>query len=361
MAACRLRRQTRRLGGEATGSELEAARFVTLIDVKVGSPYQAYTNHMKSNPATLTSFRRAPGSCPAYDRQFLARLTGLRSLNTDTTERAMASASVVRLTHGESLFRQGDPATAFFVVVRGWVKLYRTTLSGEEVVLDVLTKGESVAVAAALSGDRNAATAEAVTDACVVRIPAEHIVRCIREMPEIAISMNALTLQHVERLWEEIEALKSRSAVQRAAGYLVSLCPVDHGACIVALPYGKALIAARLGMSPACLSRAFLKLKLVGVEMYAGHFTVRDVAELRRLAASARCRWPTYSHLRHYRKSECPWLTPPVMRGSHGKSTRDADHSCRPLDRSERMSALSFVDLQSRCAQCRGTRGRAAF
>lgn len=281
----------------------------------------------------------------------------------------MASASVVALTHGELLFRQGDPATAFFIIVRGWVKLYRTTLSGEEVVLDVLTNAESVAVAAALSGDGYAATAEAVTDACIMRIPADHVVRCIREMPEIAISMNALTLQDVERLTQHIEQLKSQSGVQRAAGYLASLCATADGACIVALPYAKALIAARLGMKSESLSRAFLKLRLVGVEMHPAHFAVRDVAKLRQVAASARCQWPTYSHAQPYRLMEPPELGRAVMDRTHVVSTNRADHFCRAcdtewsrLDQSERMAELTFVDLgRPSCAQCRGTRGRAVF
>ena len=340
-------------------------RFVALIHVKLGSHRQVYTLKMKSDLVSVTNFRRGHGGSPPCDLEFLARVTVLGGLTSETTERVMASASVVTLTRGEPLFRQGDPATAFFIVVRGWVKLCRTTLSGEEVVLDVLTKAESVAVAAALSGDRYAVTAEAVADACVVRIPADHVVRCIREMPEIAISMNASILQHVERLTQQIEQLKSQSAVQRAAGYLASLCPVDDGACIVALPYGKALIAARLGTKPESLSRAFHRLRLVGVEMHASHFAVRDVAKLRQLAASARCRWPTYSHVQLYRMTELPQLTRPVMRRTPDILTRHADHSDQVSDtarnrlrQSERMSALTFVDLGSpSCARCRATRG----
>ena len=31
--------------------------------------------------------------------------------------------------------RQDDPATAFFIVIDGWVKIYRSTLSGDETVI----------------------------------------------------------------------------------------------------------------------------------------------------------------------------------------------------------------------------------
>jgi hypothetical protein len=48
------------------------------------------------------------------------------------------------------------------------------------------------------------------------------------------------------------------------------------------------LIAARLGLKPESLSRAFAKLRTVGVEVRASHVAIRDVARLRQLAADDR-------------------------------------------------------------------------
>jgi len=52
------------------------------------------------------------------------------------------------------LVRQEESATAFFIVIDGWVKLYRITESGNEAVIRILTKGDSFAESAALSGTR---------------------------------------------------------------------------------------------------------------------------------------------------------------------------------------------------------------
>jgi hypothetical protein len=48
------------------------------------------------------------------------------------------------------------------------------------------------------------------------------------------------------------------------------------------------LIAARLGLKPESLSRAFAKLRTVGVEVRASHVAIRDVARLRQLAVDDR-------------------------------------------------------------------------
>ena len=93
----------------------------------------------------------------------------------------IAPATAVMLAPHQVLFRHGDPATAFFIVISGWIKLYRITFSGEESVVNVLTRGGSYAEAHALTGACCPATAEAVSGARVVHVPADHVIRCIRE------------------------------------------------------------------------------------------------------------------------------------------------------------------------------------
>jgi CRP-like cAMP-binding protein len=224
------------------------------------------------------------------DLQLVSRIAVFGGLKPETVQRLIAPATVVTLKQGHPLFRQGDPAAAFFIVVEGWIKLYRITLAGEEAVIHVLTKGESFAEAVAFTGNRYPATAEAVSNARVVRIPADHVVRCIREMPDIALAMIASTSQHLRRLVQEVEQLKAQSGIQRVAEFLVSLCPPSGGPHTIALPYDKALIAGRLGLKPESLSRAFSKLRSVGVDVKASHVVVHEVAKLRNLAADERIR-----------------------------------------------------------------------
>jgi CRP-like cAMP-binding protein len=224
----------------------------------------------------------------AGDLQMITRIAVFRGLKPETVEHIVAPASAVMLSPHQNLFRQGDPATAFFIVISGWVKLYRITLSGDETVIHILTQGDSFAEAVAFTGARYPATAEAVSDARIVRIPADHVVRCIRESPDIALAMIASTSQHLHRLVQQVEQLKAQSGVQRVAEFLASCCPVDHGSCVIALPYDKVLIAARLGIKPESLSRAFAKLRSIGVVVHASHVAVNDIGKLRQLASDER-------------------------------------------------------------------------
>jgi CRP-like cAMP-binding protein len=224
----------------------------------------------------------------AGDLQIVTRLAVFRGLKSETVEHIIAPATAVMLRPHEWIVRQGDPATAFFIVIDGWVKLYRNTAAGDETVIDIMTKGESFAEAVAFTGNRYLATAEAVTEARVGRIPADHIVRCIRQSPDIALAMIASISQHMHHLVQQVEQLKAQSGVQRVAEFLASLSSAEQGHCALVLPYDKVLIAGRLGLTPESLSRAFARLRAIGVVVDASCVVVRDVAKLRQLATDDR-------------------------------------------------------------------------
>lgn len=224
----------------------------------------------------------------AGDVDIVKRIAVFRGLDPAMLERLIGPAVAINLDVHDIVFRQGEPAAAFFIIVAGWVKLYRITVAGDEAVIHIVTKGDSFAEAVAFTGHAYPATAEAVSEARVVRIPAEHVVNCIRQTPEIALAMIASTSQHLHHLVQQVEQLKAQTGVQRVAEFLASLCEAKRGTCSIALPYDKVLIAGRLGLKPESLSRAFARLRSVGVEVRAAHVIVRDIARLRALATGDR-------------------------------------------------------------------------
>lgn len=178
---------------------------------------------------------------------------------------------------GTGLFRQGETAVGFFVVLEGWVKLFRLTPDGTETVVGIIKRGETFAEAVIFLGGRYPVSAEAVSDARLLRVDGDVLRRTIREQPEIALSMLASASFHLKSLVEQIEQIKSLSAPQRIADFLVQLCPVREGGCIIDLPYEKALIAGRLGMKPESLSRALGKLRPLGVNVDREQVAIVDV------------------------------------------------------------------------------------
>lgn len=222
------------------------------------------------------------------DLEVVRRVSVFRGVKPLIFERLIAPAVTRTLKSGDAIFRQGDPANWFFIVIDGWIRLYHITPSGKEAVIYVFTKGESFAEAVAFTGQAYPASADAVSDARVVRIPAAHIIKCIHDAPDIALAMIASTSFHLHQLLAQVTQLKVQSAVQRVAEFLISLCPSEVGPCTIALPYEKILIAGRLGMKPESLSRAFATLKSNGVEVHDNKVVVHDIEALHQVVTGNR-------------------------------------------------------------------------
>ena len=209
-------------------------------------------------------------------------------LDDNAMKELLQRASIKNYRRGETLFMQGDPADAFFVVIEGWTKIYRITQAGEEAVVGVFTRGQSFAEAAAFTHGQFPATGETVTDSRLLRVPSKQLVHIIGKTPEIGLAMLASTSQHLHMLIRQIEQLKAHTGAQRVAEFLLSLTNAKTGSCILELPYDKALIAGRLGIKPESLSRAFQKLRGYGVTMKQNLAQIDDLGVLQELVDQER-------------------------------------------------------------------------
>ncbi len=170
-------------------------------------------------------------------------------------------------------------------MLEGWVKLVRLSTAGTETVVDVFTRGRSFGEAVAIRGDVYPVSAEAVTAVRTVCVPARELRAQLQAKPEVALAILSSTFVHLHSLVGQLEQLKARSGGQRVAQFLLSLAPQGavHEAEFV-LPYDKTLIAARLGMTPESLSRAFAMLRRHGVDIRRSRARVTDIPALARFA-----------------------------------------------------------------------------
>ena len=205
----------------------------------------------------------------------------LAGLPEDAAKAILERARVRETERGATVFLQGERAAAVYIVIEGWVKLYRIAPNGAEAVVGVFTRGHSFGEAVAFTNDTYPVSAECATDCRVVRIETDAILRLIRDEPGLALSLLAATFAHLHRLVAQIEQLKAQTGAQRVAEFLLELAPCDAGRCEVVLPYDKVLIAGRLGMKPESLSRAFAKLREQGVTVKQNVAIIEDLADLR--------------------------------------------------------------------------------
>ena len=215
------------------------------------------------------------------DRRVAKDSVLLASLPEDLVETILSRSDTRSFDRGTVIFLQGDPAEHVFIVLEGWVKLFRISQNGAEAVVGVFTKGRSFGEAAAFQNDVYPVAAEAVTDCRVMPVRSGLILGLMESRPELCTAMLASTFKHLHALVAQIEQLKGHTGAQRLAEFLLELCPVAEGSCVVTLPYDKVLIAGRLGMKPESLSRSFARLRELGVKVCQNNAMISDVAGLR--------------------------------------------------------------------------------
>lgn len=218
------------------------------------------------------------------DWSVINRAPIFRAMGEALTQAMLSHHAVRTYSRGEMIFQQGDPARSFFLVLEGWVKLYRETPDGHEVVVSLFTTGETFAEVMMFRDGRYPATAETVSSARLLHVDGQILRNAIMRNPQIAFEMLAASSLHLRRLVEQVEQLKAQSAPKRIASFLLSLTASRSGSVRLALPYEKLLIANRLGMKPESFSRALRRLRSVGISV---ERDVVHISDIERLAAFA--------------------------------------------------------------------------
>lgn len=215
------------------------------------------------------------------DLAAVARLPLFCDLTPELLADVTSEASVTRYARNELIFRQGDIPTALRVVLDGQVGLTGTIADGGETMLEILKSGEMFVPAAVLTQKPFLMSAVALQPSRILALPGEKLRRDVREKPDLAYIMLTSMSRNFRTLVREVKDLKLKSAAQRLALYLLGLTAKREGSTIVRLPHSKSVIAARVGVRPETLSRAFSYLKGEGVVVDGNAVSIADIPALR--------------------------------------------------------------------------------
>jgi CRP-like cAMP-binding protein len=215
--------------------------------------------------------------------QFLRGLTFFSGLPEKDMEAFLNAASIQTRKKGEAVVHQGDAANTFFVVISGWVKLFRNTVEGDEALVGLFTRGDVFGEAALFLGAVYPHSAEAAEETRVLAIPGAMLKERARQNPDIATRMLASLTREMTNIQRQNEQMALMSAPQRVACLLLQLSAdmIGKGG-VFTFPYDKSLAAQRLGMKPETFSRALAQLKPFGVTITG---TEVDIESFEKLSA----------------------------------------------------------------------------
>ena len=95
----------------------------------------------------------------------------------------------------EIIFHQGDESHVLYVVMRGRVRIFCVTPSGNETSVRVFSVNDIIGEFSLIDGQPRSATGQAVTDCTLLAMRQEKFLHCLREIPELAMSFLRLLVQ----------------------------------------------------------------------------------------------------------------------------------------------------------------------
>ncbi len=183
-------------------------------------------------------------------------------LSEEQMDELMSTSQLLNVDKGAPLFRQGDPATAFYFVISGSVKIYRLTPDGQEKVFDVIGERQAFAEAMMLMDTPNyVACAEAIGPTQLYKLSSHTYMQLLLNNNRLAFALIGRLSVRLHQRLNEIETLSLKNATHRVVRYLLTqMTPLQTTVTSFELPMAKQLIAGHLSIQPETFSRIIRRL-----------------------------------------------------------------------------------------------------
>ena len=222
---------------------------------------------------------------PQTKKEILAQFALFSGLEPENLDTISAIAVPKRIARKAILFREGDEAKGFYLVVKGRVKLSKVSSTGKEQILHFVQTGQSFAEAALYMDQAYPATAEAIEETDLYFIPRDTLMKSMAADPGLAMNLIAHLARYLQLLTRKVEELSLMDATARLAQHLLGNMEAATG--LVRLGAGKGQTATSLGMAVETFSRTLTKFKDEGLvkEASPGILQVLDEDGLRSLSS----------------------------------------------------------------------------
>lgn len=155
--------------------------------------------------------------------EILGRLPFFAGLQQEDFDRINRLFHEVGYGPGEIICLTGDPGERLFVLADGRVRLMRHSLSGKNVLLDLLTPGEFFGSLSTAGDDFYPDTAEAQTQTCVLSIRASDFRRILQDHPQVVLKVLDITAARLSAAHERVRQLSALPVEGRIANLLLLL------------------------------------------------------------------------------------------------------------------------------------------
>lgn len=143
--------------------------------------------------------------------QGIAQTPPFQNLSPFELDMVTQAARLCQVEQNACFYLQGDPATSFYILIEGQVRLSEVTSEGHQVLVRFANPGEAIGIIAVLKNSVYPLAAQAVQDCKALAWDSSTLENLMESIPRIAI--NGLRL--VSQRWHEVEERYRELATER--------------------------------------------------------------------------------------------------------------------------------------------------
>jgi CRP-like cAMP-binding protein len=141
----------------------------------------------------------------------------------EEAEKVLSGGAPRVLRRGEILFREGEPATALYLVESGRIKLTQLTAEGQEVIMRYLAPGDAFAAVALFADSTYPVTARSTERTRVRAWPRKVLPGLVRDHPRFEANLLRIVSSHTREALSRLRELATEPVAQRLARTLLRL------------------------------------------------------------------------------------------------------------------------------------------
>jgi CRP-like cAMP-binding protein len=182
---------------------------------------------------------------------------------------------------GDFICYSGDVGDKLFIIADGKVRLMQHSLTGRDILLDLLNPGEFFGAFSSLGNETYSESAQAHTSCCVLVITNAEIHKILMRFPDVAIRFIEIMAVRLRQANERVHQLGALSVEDRIASILVMLADKfgeqKGPELLLQVPLFREDIAAMAGATVESASRVMSRFQKAGlIRSGRGWVAVRD-------------------------------------------------------------------------------------
>ena len=146
-----------------------------------------------------------------------------RGLDEDSAASLRGTMTPVKVSKGNTLFKEGDEGDRLYVVLEGKLKLGTASGDGRENLLSIVGPGEMFGELSLFDPGPRTSTATAVTDAKLLSLGHDKLIPWLKQNPDVALQLLGRLAQRLRRTNEAVGDLVFSDVPGRVAKALIDL------------------------------------------------------------------------------------------------------------------------------------------